>query len=57
MDTAITNYLVNIDKLNNSINNYKRINAEKMIEGVIEKFSTSNHINYIGELNKTDIMF
>ena len=53
----LVNNNVNFQEIYNTMNNFRLNNAKKIIFETFDKISESKSLNYIGELNKNDVMF
>jgi predicted regulator of amino acid metabolism with ACT domain len=51
------NNCVNFKEIYCAVNNFKMINTEKKLTEIFNKISDNKNLNYIGELNKNDVMF
>ena len=53
----LVNNCVNFKEIYCAMNNLRAENTKKIISEILSKFSENKNLNYIGELNKNDVMF
>ena len=55
MDTVLKRSTVE-NKIISAITSFKKLNLEKILSNMLENMPNENLVNYVGELNRNDIM-